>query len=61
MNLMEGVIASERFGLGWGSPTMAVVGLKDGYYPETDTGWWINSLGIVKYQGRFYLSAIMST
>jgi hypothetical protein len=39
MNLMEGVIASERFGLGWESPTKAVVGLKDGYYPETDTGW----------------------
>ena len=36
---MEGVIASERFGLGWGPPTKAAVGLKDGYYPETDTGW----------------------
>ncbi len=36
---MEGVIASKRFGPGWGPPTKAVVELKDGYYSETDAGW----------------------
>ncbi len=59
MNLMEHVISSESFGLGWGSPTGATVGLKDGYYPEPVTGWQLNSSGFVEYQGRFYLATIM--
>ena len=59
MGLMEGVISSERFGLGWGSPPRVTVGLKDGYYPETATGWQINTTGFVKYKGRLYLATIM--
>jgi hypothetical protein len=59
MTLMEHTISSERFGLGWGSPTMALVGVKDGYYLETTTGWQLNSTGFVTYQGRFYLATIM--
>jgi len=59
MNLMEHVISSESFGLGWGSPPGATVGLKDGYYPEPTTGWQLNSSGFVMYQGRFYLATIM--
>lgn len=59
MTLMEHVIASERFGLGWGSPARATVGVKDGYYPETATGWQLNTTGFVEYQGRFYLATIM--
>ncbi len=60
MTLMEHVISSERFGLGWGSPARATVGVKDGYYPETATGWQLNTTGFVEYQGRFYLATIMS-
>jgi hypothetical protein len=60
MTLMEGVIGSERFGLGWGSPGKATVGLKDGYYPEIGTGWQLNTSGFVIYQGRFYLATIMA-
>jgi hypothetical protein len=61
MGLMEAVIPSERFGLGWGSPPRVTVGLKDGYYPETDTGWQINTSGFVEYHGRLYLATIMCT
>jgi hypothetical protein len=59
MNLMLNVIASERFGLGWGSPVGATVGVKDGYYPELTTGWQLNTTGFVKFHGRFYLATIM--
>jgi hypothetical protein len=61
MELMEDVLPSERFGLGWGSPPRVTVGLKDGYYPETDTGWQINTSGFVQYKGRLYLATIMCT
>lgn len=61
MALMEDVLPSERFGLGWGSPPRVTVGLKDGYYPETDTGWQINTSGFVQYKGRLYLATIMCT
>lgn len=61
MQLMERVTPGERFGLGVGSPSGATVGLKDGYYNESDTGWQLNSAGYVEYQGRFYLACIMTT
>ena len=59
MDLMEHVISSERFGLGWGSPAGALVGVKDGWYSETTTGWQTNTTGFVEYHGRFYLATIM--
>jgi hypothetical protein len=61
MSLMEGVTAGQRFGIGWGAPAKATVGLKDGYYPEKATGWQLNSSGFVKYKGRFYLTTIMDS
>ena len=61
MTLMEGVISSERFGLGWGSPAKATVGLKDGWCRETVTGWQLNTSGFVRYQGRFYLVTSLTT
>jgi hypothetical protein len=61
MELMEDVTPGERFGLGWGSPARVTVGLKDGYYPETDAGWQINTSGFVQYKGRLYLATIMCT
>jgi hypothetical protein len=60
MGLMEGVVPSERFGLGWGSPARALVGVKDGYYLEATTGWQLNTTGFVRYQGRFYLATVMT-
>jgi Beta-lactamase enzyme family len=61
MGLMESVISSERFGLGWGSPTGALVGQKDGWYPESDTGWQVNTTGFVEFHDRFYLATVMCT
>jgi beta-lactamase class A len=60
MNLMENVIGGQRFGLGWGSPAKAIVGVKDGWYDEIPTGWQVNTTGFVEYQGRFYLATIMT-
>ncbi len=60
MSLMESVIGGQRFGLGWGSPAKATVGVKDGWYDEIPTGWQVNSTGFVEYQGRFYLATIMT-
>jgi hypothetical protein len=59
MDLMEDVISSERFGLGWGSPVEALVGMKDGWYPEPTTGWQVNTTGFVQYQGRSYFATVM--
>lgn len=61
MTLMENVASSQRFGVAVGPPAAATVGLKDGWYPETDTGWQLNSAGFVHYRGRFYLAVIMNT
>ncbi|MGC2174854.1 MAG: serine hydrolase [Acidimicrobiales bacterium] len=60
MGLMENVIGGQRFGLGWGSPAKAIVGVKDGWYDEIPTGWQVNSTGFVEFQGRFYLATIMT-
>jgi hypothetical protein len=60
MDLMEDVIGGQRFGLGWGSPAKATVGIKDGWYHEIRTGWQVNSTGFVRYQGRLYLATIMT-
>jgi hypothetical protein len=59
-DLMEHVIGGQRFGLGWGSPTHAIVAMKDGWYDEDPTGWQVNTTGFVQYQGRFYLVTIMT-
>jgi hypothetical protein len=59
--LMEHIVSYERFGLGNGTPAYATVGFKNGWYPETDTGWQTNTSGFVKYKKRFYLVTIMCT
>jgi beta-lactamase class A len=61
MDLMENVNYEERFGIGTGTPSSAVIGLKDGWYPESDTGWQLNSTGFVKSGRRFYLLVEMCT
>jgi beta-lactamase class A len=60
-DLMEDVTPGQRFGLGWGSPVRATVGLKDGWYADKLTGWQINTSGYVQYNGRLYLATIMCT
>jgi len=61
MNLMEHVATYQRFGVGTGTPSSATVGLKNGWYPETDTGWQLNSTGFVFDMNRSYLITVMCT
>ncbi len=61
MDLMQDVEPYDRFGLGWGSPARVTVGVKDGWYLWSDTGWQVNTSGYVMYNGRLYLATIMCT
>ena len=58
--LMEGVAASQRFGVPNGVPSRAVVGVKDGWYDEKDTGWQVNSAGYVHLGPVTYLAVVMT-
>jgi hypothetical protein len=59
-NLMENVVDYERFGIPTGVPTAATVGVKNGWYPETTTGWQINTAGYVHLRKTYYLAVIMT-
>jgi Beta-lactamase enzyme family len=61
--LMEGVTASQRWGITGGVPTGVSVALKNGWLPldSDDTDWQINSIGWVQGLGRDYLIAVMTT
>lgn len=59
-SLMEDVIASQRFGIPDGVPTSATVGVKDGWFWTTSTGWQVNSIGAVDGGPTDYLAAVMS-
>jgi hypothetical protein len=61
MTLMEDVISSERFGLGWEFTREGYGWAQDGWYRETVTGWQLDTSGFVRYQGRFYLVTILTT
>lgn len=58
--LMQSVISSHRFGIPTGVPTTAIVGVKNGWYPLTTTGWQVNTAGYVKSDDHFYLAVIMT-
>ncbi len=59
-NLMQSVSGSQRFGIPTALPSTAVVGVKNGWYPETLTGCQLNSAGYVHAGKRFYLAVIMT-
>jgi hypothetical protein len=58
--LMENVADYERFGIPTGVPSRAMVGVKNGWYPEKTTGWQINSAGYVHLGRTFYLAVVMT-
>jgi beta-lactamase class A len=58
--LMQGVIGSERFGIPTAVPPQATVGVKNGWYPETATGWQLNSAGYVHLGRCYYLAVVMT-
>jgi hypothetical protein len=59
-NLMENVVDYEHWGIPTGVPTRAVVGVKNGWYPEKSTGWQINTAGYVHLGKTYYLAVIMT-
>jgi hypothetical protein len=59
-NLMENVVDYERFGIPTGVPTGAIVGVKNGWYPESATGWQVNTAGYVHLGKTYYLASVMT-
>jgi hypothetical protein len=59
-NLMENVVDYERFGIPTGVPTGATVGVKNGWYPESATGWQVNTAGYVHLGKTYYLASVMT-
>jgi hypothetical protein len=59
-NLMENVVDYERFGIPTGVPTSATVGVKNGWYPESATGWQVNTAGYVHLGKTYYLASVMT-
>jgi hypothetical protein len=59
-SLMNSVPDYERFGIPNGVPAQAMVGVKNGWYPEKTTGWQINSAGYVHLGRTYYLAVVMT-
>jgi len=59
-SLMENVADYERFGIPTGVPANAMVGVKNGWYPETTTGWQVDSAGYVHLGKTYYLAVVMT-
>jgi hypothetical protein len=60
-NLMQNVSGGQRFGIPTGVPSTAIAGVKNGWYPETLTGWQLNTAGYVHDGKCFYLAVIMTS
>jgi hypothetical protein len=58
--LMEHVTPYQRFGVPTGVPAGAIVGVKNGWYPEKDTGWQVNTAGFVLRGHTRYLLVVMT-
>ncbi|MFI5035334.1 MAG: serine hydrolase [Acidimicrobiales bacterium] len=58
--LMEGVASSQRFGIPNGVPSRALVGVKDGNFPESTTGWQLNSAAYVHLGRVTYMAVVMT-
>jgi hypothetical protein len=59
-DLMENVVDYERFGIPTGVPVRAIVGVKNGWYPESTTGWQVNTAGYVHLGKTYYLAVVMT-
>jgi hypothetical protein len=61
LNLMEHVAGYEDWGVSAGVPPNATVALKNGWLPNNQGIWQINSIGWVDGDRRDYLIAVMTT
>lgn len=60
LGLMANVEPGQRWGVSAGAPAWMTVHLKNGWLPQPDTGWHINSIGYLSGRQRRYYVAILS-
>lgn len=58
LNLMQRVESDQRFGVGDTAPGNATVAMKDGWVPEPDGAWAVNTSGIVTIGGETYIVTV---
>jgi beta-lactamase class A len=60
LGLMAQVIPSQRWGTPAGAPSDVTVNVKNGWLPDDDTGWDINSIGAFTGKDKNYLIAVLT-
>ncbi len=61
LELMSQVDTTQRWGVSAGLGPNQNIAIKDGWYPD-DSGWWVNSAGIVLNQNKpVYILAVLTT
>ncbi|MBV9379591.1 MAG: serine hydrolase [Streptosporangiaceae bacterium] len=60
LGLMANVESGQRWGVSAGAPPWMTVRLKNGWLPQPETGWHINSIGYLSGRHRGYFIAILS-
>jgi beta-lactamase class A len=60
LGLMAQVIPSQRWGTPAGAPSDVTVSVKNGWLPDDDTGWDINSIGAFTGKDKNYLIAVLT-
>jgi beta-lactamase class A len=57
-NLMENIEADQRQGLGDTAPPWSTVAMKDGWVPDSNGTWAVNTSGIVMSGGEIYILSV---
>jgi len=60
LHLMEHVTPSQRWGVSGGVPAGVTVALKNGWLPQPNTAWTVNSLGWIHGRRRDYIIAVLT-
>ena len=60
LHLMEHVTSSQRWGVSGGVPTGVAIALKNGWLPEPNTAWTIDSVGWIRGDSRNYIIAVLT-
>jgi len=58
LNLMENIESDQQVGVGDTAPSGAVVAMKDGWVPEPDNSWAMNTSGIVMAGNEVYIVSV---
>ena len=59
-HLMSQVDSDQAWGISAGVPKNAKISLKNGWLPDEDDGWMVNSLGHIKTQKADYVIAVLT-